>query len=121
MNPAFAWRIGSDGRTAVAGDADHTRQMIEQLVLTNPGERVNRPDFGGGLYQLVFAPNSTQLSATLQLTLQAGVQRYLADVIDVGGLTVSSYDDQLLVEIGFQLRSTAAVSALTIEVPLGAP
>ncbi len=121
MNLAYPWRIGANGLTARAGDEDHARQMIEQLLLTNVGERVNRPDFGGGLYQLIFAPNSPELSATLQLTLQAGVQRYLADIVDVGGLTVSSDDDRLMVEVRFQMRNSAVVSAAAIELPLGAP
>lgn len=121
MNPEYPWRIGSNGLTAQASDIDHARQMIEQLLLTNVGERVNRPDFGGGLYQLIFAPNSQELSATLQLTLQAGVQRYLADVVDVGGLTVSSDDNRLLVEVPFQMRDSGITSAATVEIPLGAP
>ena len=54
--------------------------MIEQLVFTNPGERVNRPDFGSGLQQMVFAPNSAELAATLQFTTQALLQQYLGDL-----------------------------------------
>ena len=57
--------------------------MIEQLLFTNPGERVNRPDFGSGLLQMVFAPNSPELAAALQFTTQAALQRYLGDLIDL--------------------------------------
>ena len=53
--------------------------MLEQLLFTNPGERVNRPDFGSGLLQLLFAPNSAELAATLQFTTQALIQQYLGD------------------------------------------
>ena len=59
--------------------------MIEQFLFTNPGERVNRPDFGSGLLQMVFAPNSPELAAALQFTVQAGLQRWLGDVIEVRG------------------------------------
>ena len=57
--------------------------MIEQMLFTNPGERVNRPDFGSGLMQLVFAPNSPELAAALEFTLQAALDRWLGDVIEV--------------------------------------
>ena len=64
--------------------------MIEQLLFTNPGERVNRPDFGSGLMQMVFAPNSPELAAALQFTLQAALDRWLGDVIEVQRLEVAS-------------------------------
>ena len=120
MNPGYPWRIGADGRTALESGDDHLKSMIEQVLLTSPGERVNRPDFGGGLYRLVFAPNSPELAATLQLTLQAGIQRYLADVVAVGGLVVQSVDDQLLIQVPFQSADTGsavAQIALTAEAP----
>ncbi len=120
MNPGFPWRIGADGRTALESGDDHSRAMIEQLLLTNPGERVNRPDFGGGLYRLVFAPNSPELSATLQLTLQAGIQRYLADVVVVGGLTVAAVDDRLMIQVPFQ-SNDAAPAVAEIALPAAAP
>ena len=64
--------------------------MIEQLLFTNPGERVNRPDFGSGLLQMVFAPNSPELAAALQFTMQAALQRWLGDVIEVQNLEVTA-------------------------------
>ena len=81
MNIDFPLHFDGRGRTAATDDADHIRDMIEQLLFTNPGERVNRPDFGSGLMQLVFAPNSRELASALQFTIQAEVQRYLGDLI----------------------------------------
>ena len=75
MNIDFPFHYDSRGATASAGYADHVRDMIEQLLFTNPGERVNRPDFGCGLLQLVFAPNSPELAATLQFTAQAALEQ----------------------------------------------
>ena len=60
MNIDFPFHSDSRGRTATTDDDDHIRDMIEQFLFTNPGERVNRPDFGSGLLQLVFAPNSPE-------------------------------------------------------------
>ena len=76
-------------------DDDHIRDMIEQFLFTNPGERVNRPDFGSGLLQLVFAPNSPELAAALQFTIQAGLQRWLGDLIEVQALEVTSEEATL--------------------------
>lgn len=118
MNIAYPWAIGADGLTANADDTSHVRAMIEQLLLTAPGERVNRPDFGGGLHQLIFAPNSVELASTLQLTLQAAVARYLADVIDVGTLTVTAIDEKLLVEVAYRMRATAATGVAVIDLPV---
>jgi Bacteriophage baseplate protein W len=106
VNIDFPFHFGLDGRTAATGDDDHVRDMIEQLLFTNPGERVNRPDFGSGLLQLVFAPNSPELAATLQFTVQAALQQWLGDVIDIGSLSVSSDDAQLRVELQYAIRRT---------------
>jgi len=102
----FPFHLDSRGRAALAGEADHVRDMIEQLIFTSPGERVNRPDFGSGLLQLVFAPNSPELAATLQFTLQAALQRWLGDVIEVRALSVSALDSTLAVDLRYLLRRT---------------
>ena len=87
-------------------DIASLRDMIEQLLMTNPGERVNRPDFGSGLQQLVFAPNSPELAAALQFTIRATLQQWLGDVIEVQGLDVTSSDSSLIVNLQYTLRST---------------
>jgi phage baseplate assembly protein W len=106
MNIDFPFHFDSRGRTAVTDDADHIRDMVEQLLFTSPGERVNRPDFGSGLLQLVYAPNSPELAAALQFTIQAGLQRWLSDVIDVQGLQVISEDATLRVIVQYVIRRT---------------
>jgi phage baseplate assembly protein W len=80
--------------------------MIELLLFTNPGERVNRPDFGSGLLQLVFAPNSPELAAALQFTMQAALQRYLGDLIALQSLEVSVQDSTLNVVVKYLVRRT---------------
>jgi phage baseplate assembly protein W len=119
MNIGFPYAIGADGRTAVDTVEMHVRDMIEQLLLTNPGERVNRPDFGGGAFQLVFSPNSAELAATLQLTLQAAVQRYLADVLIVQKLAITAEDEKLQVVLNYMLRQTGAMATAQVELAPG--
>ncbi len=111
MNPSsansvqapFPWRFDGSGRTASPAWSDHVREMIEALVFTSPGERVNRPTLGSGLNQLVFAPNSPELAAALQFTLQAALQSVLGDVMEVRDLNVTAVDSALTVELRYAL------------------
>lgn len=118
MDPAinidFPFAFDRRGRTALTGDDDHVRDMIEQLLFTRPGERVNRPDFGSGLLQMVFAPNSPEIAAALQFTLQAALQRYLGDVINVGSLQVTSNDSILQVDLSYTVLATGDVRTASI-------
>lgn len=109
-NLNFPYRFDTRGRTALTYRADHVRDMIELLIFTNPGERVNRPDFGSGALQLVFAPNSPELAAALQFTMQASLQRWLGDVIDLEGLLVESVDSRLSVTVSYRLLSDNTVN-----------
>lgn len=113
MNIDFPLHFESRGRTALANEDDHIRDMIEQLIFTNPGERVNRPDFGSGLMQLIFAPNSPELAATVQFTLQAALQRWLSDVIEVRDLAVRADDASLSIDLKYLVRRTNAEQAAT--------
>ncbi|KVD68446.1 GPW/gp25 family protein [Burkholderia ubonensis] len=113
MNIDFPFRLDARGRTATTDDADHIRDMIEQLLMTSPGERVNRPDFGSGLLQMVFAPNSAELAAALQFTAQAAVQRYLGDLIDLQQLTVTAQDATLAMVVRYVIRATQQTETQT--------
>ena len=106
MDIDFPFHADGRGRSAEAAYAHHVRDMIEQLVFTNPGERVNRPDFGSGLLQLIFAANSPELAATVQFTLQSALQRWLQDVIEVRALEVDSTDSTVTVRVSYLLLRT---------------
>ncbi|HKP12244.1 MAG TPA: GPW/gp25 family protein [Blastocatellia bacterium] len=106
MNIDFPFYFDSRGRTAAAGGDDHIRDMIEQLLFTSPGERVNRPDFGSGLLQMVFAPNSPELAAALQFTVQAALQQWLGDLIQVQQLEVICEDAALRVTLNYAVLRT---------------
>ena len=100
------------GRTAEATPDDHLRDLIEQVLFTTPGERVNRPEFGSGLMQLVFAGNSDELAAATQFLVQGALQRWLGDRIKVEAVDVTSRDSTLEVTVTWvaladQQRQTA--------------
>lgn len=115
MNIDFPFHFDGRGRTATTGDDDHIRDMIEQFLFSNPGERVNRPDFGSGLLHMVFAPNSPELAAALQFTIQAGLQRWLGDLIEVQTLEVSSEEATLRVLLRYVVRHTGERRTETFE------
>ncbi len=113
MNVAFPYRVDGRGRTAEAENDDaHLRDLIEQLLFTVPGERVNRPDFGCGLMQLVFAPNSVELAATLQALVQGALQQWLGHLMRIDEVSASSEDATLTVVVRYTvLRTQAAKTA----------
>lgn len=115
INIDYPFHFDGRGRTALTDEDDHIRDMIEQFLFTNAGERVNRPDLGSGLLQLVFAPNSPELAAALQHTVQAGLQRWLGDLIEVRTLEVTSRDAVLRVELQYAVRRTGEVQNATFE------
>jgi phage baseplate assembly protein W len=106
MHIDFPWSYDNRGRTAETSDDEHVRDMLELLIFTDPGERVNRPGFGCGLRQLVFAPNSPELAAALQFTMQAAIQRELGDVLTLEDLQVTSEDASLRVVVNYVVLRT---------------
>jgi uncharacterized protein len=106
MNIKFPFQVDHKGRTAQSNDEDHIRDMIEQVLFTSPGERVNRPTFGSGLMQLVFQPNSDELVATTRFLVQGALQQWLGDLIEVNNLEVQNIDSSLLVTVVYTIRST---------------
>lgn len=106
---AFPFHADSHGRTASANYDDHVRDMIEQLLFTSPGERVMRPDLGCGLLDLVFQPNSPELASTLQLSVQAQLQLWLGDVIQIGDLQITSEDSTVRVLLSYVVIPTGTM------------
>jgi uncharacterized protein len=99
MNLAYPYNFDSSGHTAQTDLLTHISDMIEQILFTSPGERVNRPTFGSGTAQLVFAPNSDVLAAAQQQAIQAGLQQWLSDLIRVQSVNVSADDATLSVTV----------------------
>ncbi|MFI6449610.1 GPW/gp25 family protein [Kitasatospora sp. NPDC050543] len=107
LDVAFPFHFDGRGRTAMPADHDqHVRELLEQLLFTSPGERVNRPDFGCGLLQLLFAPNSPELAATVEYTARAAVQRWLGDLLDLVELRATAEESVLKVGVRYVVRRT---------------
>jgi uncharacterized protein len=106
MNVDYPFHFQGSGRTATTDDTDHIRDMLEQLLFTNPGERVNRPTFGSGLLGRIFEPNSPEQAAVLQATMQATVLQELGDLIELQTLEVTSEEETLRIIVNYVIRET---------------
>ena len=106
MPLAFPYQFDHRGRTAEGSHERHVRDLIEAVLFTAPGERVMRPDFGSGLRELVFAPNSPELAATVQFLVQGALQQWLADLILVESVEVSAVESRLAVQVQYRIRRT---------------
>jgi hypothetical protein len=115
MDVDHPWHYDRRGRTADTDYQDHVRDMVTLFVLTSPGERVNRPGFGCGLRELVFAPNSPDLAAALRFIMQAAIHRELGDVLTVEDLQVISVADTLRVSVTYVVLATGTPIETVIE------
>jgi uncharacterized protein len=104
MQVDFPYRIDRSGRTAVTGEEEHIRDLVEQVLFTAPGERVNRPDFGCGLLQLAFEPNAEALAGATRMSVQGALQRWLGELISVEAVDVRSQHARLEVTVRYVVR-----------------
>jgi len=106
MQIDYPFRIDGRGRVAGTTYEDHIRDMVEQILFTAPGERVNRPTFGSGLMNLVFEPNGTLLAGATEATVGAALQQWLGELIRVDGVSVENQESALYVTIAYTVRRT---------------
>jgi uncharacterized protein len=98
---AQPFRFDRRGRTAEHSLDRHIRDLIEAVLFTAPGERVNRPDFGAGVARLVFEPNSPEVAAATQFLVQGGVQQFLAGIVQVTNVSVTNEENVLRVDVEY--------------------
>jgi phage baseplate assembly protein W len=103
---AFPFDVDAGGRSATATYPAHVRDLIEQVLFTSPGERVNRPDFGAGLLDLVFANASEEMIATTRFMVRGSLQRWLGQIISVEAADVSLEDSAVLVTVRYTMLAT---------------
>ena len=119
---SIRWPIAVDTKLgALADETDygrHVDQLMRQVLLTNPGERIHRPDFGCGLRRMVFAPNNPASASLLKVTILQALQKWLGSVVDVEEVEVNATDETLSVAIRYVLRARQERRYLNIEVAL---
>jgi phage baseplate assembly protein W len=100
----FPYGFDSRGRTATATPEERVRQLVEQVLFTSPGERVNRPTFGSDLGRLVFTPNSEVVASATQLAIQGALMQWLVDLVIVQAVDVVNDGAALLITVQYVLR-----------------
>ena len=115
----YPYSVSGIGTPNTTTPDDHLRDLILQVLFTNPGERVNLPEFGVGVQRLVFAPNSDALRSSAQFLITTNLQRWLGDRIDVQQVTVSSdpgYEETVTIEIVYQIKRTLERQRVQVQV-----
>ncbi|MBK7465782.1 MAG: GPW/gp25 family protein [Saprospiraceae bacterium] len=103
LNIDSSLKFNNQGQTSLINHENHIRNMIENLLFTSPGERVNRPDFGSGLFQMVFEPNNTEVAGTLQFLLQAALNQWMGTLIELNKVEINALDANLEVTVVYTL------------------
>jgi phage baseplate assembly protein W len=113
----FPFRVDDAGRIASSVGDEAIHGKIIQVLLTTPGERVNLPDFGCGLFNLVFEPNDTVLAAAVEFTIGQALTRWLNDEIVVDNVDVQSGGEKVVIEVVYTKRSDLSRQALRVHLP----
>jgi phage baseplate assembly protein W len=105
----------------VSQEPDYGRyieQLMKQVLLTSPGERINRPDFGCGLRQMIFAPLADVTETLTKITVLESLERWLGDLIAVDNVGVKATDESLMVSITYRILARQERRYLNVEVAL---
>jgi phage baseplate assembly protein W len=113
VNPNFPYGFDGRGRTLEAALPDYLEQLVEQVLFTSPGERVNMPDFGSGLLQLAFTPNSLEMAAATQFAVQAALQKWLAGYVTIQSVVASAQEAVLTVTVTYTPLNTDVTQVQT--------
>ena len=108
----FPFAVTPGGRISATGGDEAIRGKIIQVLFTAPGERVNRPEFGCGLLNLVFEPNNAILAAATEFTIGQALARWLSAEIVVDAVSVEALDETMLVEVAYTKRRDLARQAV---------
>jgi hypothetical protein len=112
----FPLATNEAGRIESIGGDDGIRAKIIQVLFTAPGERVNQPEFGCGLFNLVFEPNNDVLAAATQFSVRQALIRWLGDEIAVDLVQVQPPDEgKTVVEIAYTKREDLSTQAVRVQ------
>ncbi|MBK9225647.1 MAG: GPW/gp25 family protein [Ignavibacteria bacterium] len=107
------------GKLAEETDYDrHVVQMIKQVLFTNPGERINRPDFGCGIRRMVFAPNSDVSANLSQVIIHQSLEKWMGTIIELNDVKVNNIEETLEIKIVYLVRATQQRRYLNLDVTL---
>jgi uncharacterized protein len=109
----FPFKIDDNGRSSIANEEQHIENLIEQVLFTSPGERVNRPNFGSGLKQIIFEPNNDILALSIHTLVQSSLNLWLDHLIIVESVNVENDDSTLEVTVKYMIRKNQKINVST--------
>lgn len=114
----FPVRIdGARGQLRLEKNHDaYVAQLIRQVLLTSPGERAHRPDFGAGLRRMVFSPNDDATAALLQTTVYQALETWLGTIISIDEVKTEADGSSLLVTVHYTIKTRGESQILNLEV-----
>ncbi len=112
---AFPYRIAPTGTTASVTREAQIRDMVEQVLFTRKGERINRPEFGAGMHEMLFSENAPEIAAAAQHMVQAALQQWLAEVIEVRAVRAEAIENLLKVDVVYALIGDPLERRTTVE------
>lgn len=115
MHIDYPFHFDGRGATAATSNEDYIRDLIEQVLLTAQGERVNRPNFGSGLRRRLFEPNGPEASAAVSISIQSSLQQFVGELINVDHLEVTDEQSLLTVSLQYSLRLTGERREMTVQ------
>ena len=121
VHVAFPLRLDSRGRVAVAPHERWVAGLVEQVLFTRPGERVNRPSFGAGLAQLVFTPLDDGIADATRALVAGALQRELGDLLRIETVDVTVVDTTIHVDLVYQLLTAPQGERSVVRVSGGTP
>ncbi|MCP4428755.1 MAG: GPW/gp25 family protein [Chloroflexi bacterium] len=114
-NFGFPFSVNEKYHIDATGGDEAIRGKMIQVLFTAPGERVNKPEFGCGLFNLVFEPNNPILAAAMEFTVGQALTRWLSDDILVDGVDVEAEGEVVFIEIAYTRRQDLARQAVRIQ------
>ena len=115
INFGFPFAVTNAGRISASGGDDAILGKIIQVLFTTPGERVHVPDFGCGLFNLVFEPNDAILAATMEFTVGQALSRWLGNEIVVDGVNVEAEEETVTIQVAYTKRQDLSQQAVQIQ------
>ncbi|MCP4709353.1 MAG: GPW/gp25 family protein [Planctomycetes bacterium] len=110
----FPFAVTAAGRISATGGDEAIRGKIIQILFTAPGERINLPEFGCGLFNMVFEPNNDILAAAMEFTVGQALARWLKEDIIVDGVNVNAVEETVTIEIAYSKKQDLSKQAVRV-------
>jgi uncharacterized protein len=117
---SFPPRVGPDGRLAWSSGEDNIRELLQVILMTEAGERLMRENFGCGLRQYLFAPNTVTTRQRIQNSIEQAVALWepRASIDDVSVDPDANDPRRVNINVQFRIVATQGTSSINFALQL---